>query len=63
LKRILFYYFFRRAKDAEAALVGKALSDETFAAATQAMAKQFTLPDNVPGGRAEYRCALTISFL
>jgi len=46
-----------------ATLAGKKLEEETFAAARTVMQDEFRMPENVPGGQAEYRLTLACSFL
>ena len=51
------------ARKAMAALVGKPWSLDSLGAAYSAMAEDMPLPDDVPGGQAQYRRALPPSFL
>lgn len=44
-------------------LTGKEISIETFNAARDILLKEFNLPDNVPGGQAQFRMTLACSFL
>ncbi len=44
-------------------LVGKPFTKETFASARRVLQKELNLPDDVPGGQAQYRKALASSFL
>jgi xanthine dehydrogenase/oxidase len=44
-------------------LTGKKWNAESFEAAYKTIRGEFNLPDNVPGGQAEYRMSLTLSFL
>ena len=51
------------AKETEAFLKGKVLSMATFTDARKVLMKEVRLPDNVPGGQAQYRVTLASSFL
>jgi len=51
------------AKETELFLKNKVLSMETFTAARKVLIKEVQLPDDVPGGQAQYRMTLASSFL
>lgn len=51
------------AKETESFLNGKLFSLESFISARSVLQKELDLPDNVPGGQAQYRKALASSFL
>eukprot|EP00804_Cyclotella_cryptica_P017080 CCRYP_003325-RB/>CCRYP_003325-RB protein AED:0.06 eAED:0.06 QI:85/1/1/1/0.87/0.77/9/930/1539 len=46
-----------------AAMLGKAFEESTFAEARAVLQHEFRMPDDVPGGQAEYRLTLACSFL
>ena len=51
------------ASETEAFLTGKVLSMATFTDARKVLMKEVRLPDDVPGGQAQYRVTLASSFL
>ena len=44
-------------------LTGKPWASESFSGAYQVLREELSLPESVPGGQAEYRMSLTMSFL
>ncbi len=51
------------AKDTAEYLIGKSFSKETFISGQSVLLREMNLPDDVPGGQAQFRKALASSFL